>query len=279
VPVSSPASRRSSAFLGRPQLPFWAVLAAATALALPAAAQLVLPGAQQPTPAGTAQRRPAAPRPAAPKPPSEDAAVGKDFLLNGVAGSLRIEKTGKESFGVRLRLEGTMLSSPGDACAIELGRDEPVPLKSLGRPAGLQRFQLEAPICPLLVDVLDDALVAVGPGQACVFQEADCRVDARGVWGPDAVRLAPQAKDIERARGRAETAVRDGVRQLLARVKGPETGTIAAEQAAFSSERETSCRNYTGENALGFCATKITEARAAALRARLAAMPVTPKTR
>jgi hypothetical protein len=205
--------------------------------------------------------------------------VGKDFRLNGLAGNLRIERTGKSDYAARMTLEGAMASSPGDACAVSLGSATPVPLKAIGRPAGLQRYRLDAPACPVEIDVLGNALVAVGPGQACVFREADCRVDARGVWGPEAARLVSQAREIERARSRAEAAMRETFRQLLARAKGPEVRSIAAEQAAFSSERETSCRNYAGENALGFCATKITEARAAALRARLATATDVPKGR
>ena len=46
---------------------------------------------------------------------------------------------------------------------------------------------------------------------------------------------------------------------------------IASEQAGFSSEREVACRNYAGEDVHGFCALRLTQARAFALRAELEA--------
>jgi hypothetical protein len=42
---------------------------------------------------------------------------------------------------------------------------------------------------------------------------------------------------------------------------------IASEQAGFSSEREVICRNYLREDIHGFCALRITQARALALQA------------
>lgn len=41
---------------------------------------------------------------------------------------------------------------------------------------------------------------------------------------------------------------------------------MAGEQAGFSSEREVICRNYLGEEVHGFCALRITQARALALQ-------------
>jgi hypothetical protein len=58
---------------------------------------------------------------------------------------------------------------------------------------------------------------------------------------------------------------------------------IASEQAGFSSEREMICRNYLRENIHGFCALRITQARALALqaafedRAKTRAKPVMAK--
>ncbi len=51
------------------------------------------------------------------------------------------------------------------------------------------------------------------------------------------------------------------------RVDHYETVRRRKEQAGFSSEREVICRNYLGEDIHGFCALRITEARALALQA------------
>ncbi len=252
-------------------------MAALLFCAQPAAAQLVLPGAQPPTPTGARQARPATPRPAAPRLPGEADLVGKVFQLNGNSGRLAVERVAKTRLAARLTLEGTMISAPADACVVQLGAADPVPLSRVGQPVGVTRYQLEAPVCTLLIDVLGDAVLAVGPAQACLFREADCRADPRGLWGPDAGDLGGRLKEIERERARAETAMRDTVRQLLARTASGETRALAAEQAAFSSERDTQCRAYVSENAHGFCAAKLTQARAAALRARLAVMPKATK--
>ena len=47
----------------------------------------------------------------------------------------------------------------------------------------------------------------------------------------------------------------------------------AAEQAAFSSEREEACRTYVQEAVHGFCATRYTEARVIALQSQLSEAP------
>ena len=54
---------------------------------------------------------------------------------------------------------------------------------------------------------------------------------------------------------------------MIHEVRGLEV--IAREQAGFSAEREMTCRDFQREGQMGFCAARITEARAASLRARL----------
>jgi hypothetical protein len=44
---------------------------------------------------------------------------------------------------------------------------------------------------------------------------------------------------------------------------------VAAAQAGFSSLREETCRDYAREDQHGFCAARLTEAHALALRAKL----------
>ena len=237
-----------------------------------------LPGASIPAPVGTTNAPPAAtgapsaakPRaPAAVKVPSEDNLAGRLLKRHGVGGEARFEKLGS-GYGLKLLVDGFQTANLTEPCAVSFG-DQVIPLKSLGKPAGVSRFQLEASACPIVFDVLEGAFLVVEPATPCVIEAAACRVDPRGLWGPDARTLGTQAKEIERARSSAERAVRDGYRSLSARVTGPDQRMIAREQAAFSSDREQVCRDFARESSHGFCAARVTEARAADLRARLGA--------
>ena len=52
----------------------------------------------------------------------------------------------------------------------------------------------------------------------------------------------------------------------------PDVASLVQDQGAFPGEREDLCREYVKEEAHGFCAASVTEARAALLEARLAAL-------
>jgi hypothetical protein len=253
-----------------------AALALAAAMTTAQAQPLQLPGAQPFNAPGTQQAAPAQPgAPAAPKPPSmpaikvagEDAILGRVLHRHGNHGEATFSKTAT-GYGLKLNLDGFQSSNLVDPCAVSFG-DAPVPVTPLGRPAGVPRYKLEAPICPIVFDVLDGAFLVVEPTEPCVVEAAQCRIDPRGLWGPDARTVAAQAKEIERARGSAERAVREGYRTLSAKSDAVEQRVIAREQAGFSAERETICRDFQREGQFGFCGARITEARAASLRARL----------
>ena len=66
--------------------------------------------------------------------------------------------------------------------------------------------------------------------------------------------------------------MRANFRALLASAGKDEAAikAIAGEQAGFSSEREVACRDYAHEDSTGFCALRLTQARAFALEAQLA---------
>ncbi|QEL24327.1 hypothetical protein FQV39_18375 [Bosea sp. F3-2] len=251
-----------------------AISAAMTALAQ--AQPLQLPGAQPFNAPGTQQGAPSQPgAPAAPRQPSmpaikiptEEGILGKALHRNGHHGEATFTKTAG-GFGMKLNLDGFQPVNLVEACSVSFG-DAPVPVTALGRPTGVPRYRLEAPICPIVFDVLDGAVLVVEPTEPCVVEAAQCRIDPRGLWGPDARTIAAQAKEIERARGAAERAVREGYRTLTAKSDAVEQRSIAREQAGFSSERETICRDFQREGQMGFCAARITEARAASLRVRL----------
>lgn len=251
-------------------------VAAAASVACAQAQPLQLPGAQPFNAPGTHQLAPSAPgAPAPPRQPSmpaikiagEEAILGKALHRNGNHGEATFSKTA-DGYGMKLNLDGFQPDNLVEPCAVSFG-DAPVPVTALGRPAGVPRYRLEAPICPIVFDVLDGAFLVVEPAEPCVVQAAQCRIDPRGLWGPDARIVAGQAKETERARGAAERAVREGYRTLTAKSDPVEQRSIAREQAGFSAEREMTCRDFQREGQMGFCAARITEARAASLRARL----------
>lgn len=252
----------------------------------PAMAQLVLPGAQNPSAPGTAAPPPATSAPAVPprvaapqaaRPTGIDGIVGRTLLRNGMEGSsLRIEREGRSTYRARAVFEGRLISDPTQACAIDMGSQGALALEAKGEADGLPRFAFEAPACPLEFDLLEGAVLVTAPRPACEFTAADCRVEVTGLWGPAGATLAARAKEFETARARADTAVREGYRALAARSGPGQTRPIVAEQAGFSSERETVCRDYAGEGQHGFCHTRFTEGRAASLRVRAGNLPPVP---
>jgi hypothetical protein len=250
-------------------------------LAGPSGAQpLQLPGAGASTPQGGV----APPPPDSGRPPAgfpgqqrqaappvqsvpETAIVGQALLQNGRAGRFVMERL-RGGFGLKFNVEGFQTNNPTEPCAVSFG-EEAVPLEALGRPMGLARFRLQSPVCPVVFDVLNNALLVSEPAAPCVIEAAQCRIDPRGLWGPDGRGLTALAREIERDRVRAEAQVREGFRLLGERVPPDERRMVAREQAGFSSEREQICRDFAREGTHGFCAAKVTEARAASLRSRL----------
>lgn len=219
---------------------------------------------------------PPAPPPARPivlKPPNEDSVLGRELKLNGGSGSLRLERTGRTELRAQITLAGSKLSDETESCSVPLGGGQPVQLSSQGRVDGLPRYDVQAPACPIQFDVVDGAVMVTAPAEACVFQEADCKVEPRGMWGPEPAGLVPRAREIEDARGGADKAVRENYK-ALAQKAGPQgLRPVVAEQAAFSADRETMCRSYRREAAHGFCNARFTEGRAVVLAARLGLLP------
>jgi hypothetical protein len=256
---------------------FFALMTGTPGIAL--AQPLILPGARLPDGSvprgstaspGVRDNREAAtpvPKATAAKPISEEMVLNRDLKLNGSTGLLRIERSGGD-LRAKLTLSGVRRANPGEACEVAVGGGDFFGLVSEGRPNGVPRYELTAGSCPISLDMLDGAVVVGNMPDACT-PSSDCRVDPRGMWGPEPGTLIPQARTIEQSRTAAEKAVRDNYRVLTARAKPGESRTIITEQAAFSSERETLCRNYAREAAHGFCGARFTEYRSATLAARL----------
>jgi hypothetical protein len=228
-------------------------------------------GTPEMTDAPLAPSAPAPPKPVPAKFPSEASVLGRPLRLNGQDGSLRLERTGRDEWRARISLAGTRISRPGEACTVEPAEALPVTLR--GRPDGLQRFEIEVPACPIAASLLDGALWVREPAGMCLIEASDCRVSPRGVWGPEPAALVPLARTIETDRGAADRIVRENYKVLTQRAGPGETRPIVSEQASFSADRETVCRNYRGEATHGFCNARFTEGRAAQLAARLGIAP------
>lgn len=267
-------------------------LALAAASGERAAAQMQLPGAVAPTPQGATapQGRPTGPR--APGdaanplvartvsgPPLrrwEEGLPGKTLRFLGQHGSLVISRAGTGAQPTYTIIANGVIGRRGNdirnICTPDLNGGRPIPLKPLGRPDGLARFEASFPGCTITLDLMADAAFVATPGGACTFD--DCVVDPAGLWGPND-REIPRDSEIERARGVAERKLNEARRILQARLRTtPEGRVFLQEQAGFPANRERLCRNYgTSDIGPAFCALKFTEARAENLSARVGGPP------
>ncbi len=246
-----------------------------------------LPGAQPATPQGTVQTtapsagsstgaKPQVKRaPAVVKAPTEDAVIGMALKRNGGQGTAMIERR-PTGLVLKLTADGYQINNLTEPCAVAFD-DRGLSLTPVGKPLGTPRYKLEAPVCPVVFDVLDGAILVQEPAEPCMIAAAACRIEMRGLWAPDAVGLVAKTRDIEQMRGKAESAVREGFKTLAARLPASEKRAIAREQAGFSSERAQVCREFMREGTHGFCQAKFTEARATDLRARAASFEPKPK--
>lgn len=246
---------------------------------VPSAAQLTLPGAVAPSSAGSVEQ-PAAPRPK--RRPSADLTTasrrvvspavlaGKTFFLNAGKSQVTFEPLADRVDVAHLTLAGESISNGLDTCEID-APGTPIAVRDAGRPDGVTRVQIAFEACPVAFDVLDGAVLVDRTQGTCEFKEKNCRVNPSGLWGPLSGDLGPdKAKTIEHARTQAELAVRKTYQALAASTKDRAViAGFARDQAQFSSTRTEICRDYVGEGRHGFCAAKLTEARADFLRAKL----------
>ena len=221
-----------------------------------------------------------APQPARPvvlKAPSEDGVLGQDLQLNGLSGTLKLERAGT-AVTARIKLPGTKISQPAEACTVPLANGNPVALSTESKPEGVPRFEAAGAECPLRFDVAEGGVLVstLGAGPVCTFSAADCATTPTGLWGPVAATLIPRSGEFDTARGVADKAVRDNYKLLTQRARREDVRPIVSEQAAFSSDREQLCRTYAREGAHGFCHLRVTENRALALATRLGANTAMP---
>ncbi len=272
------------------------VLLATLPIQAPARAQLLLPGALQasPTPAdnpaqNAVRAAPGQPKPARLKPPAEETILGHELSRDGFAGAIAFQRAADKAIEItRLSLAGEQISHPGEPCRVDVVADAPIQTKFAGHPNGVSRYEVEIAACPFSIDVLDGAVIVTRVPPTCDFPAADCRAAPAGLWGPPGNSFGPSPeKQLERERSHAESIMRTEFRMLLTSAGKDKDAIkkIVGEQAGFSSERDVTCRNYLGEDAHGFCALRITQARALALqaafeeRAKLHPKPAKPMTK
>ena len=239
----------------------------------------MLPGALQASPSAAkkispnpAGATPGQPKPVGLKPPSEETIFGQELSRDGFAGIIAFRRGPDRGLEItRLLIVGEDISRPGAQCQIEVA-GTPIQTRFAGRPNGVSRYEVANETCPFSLDVLEGAVLVARTPQTCDFQAAHCRVDPAGLWGPPGNAIGPdEVKQLERERSRVESAMRANFRALLTSAGKDEKAIkqIAGRQAGFSSEREMNCRNYLREDIHGFCAMRITQARALALQAEL----------
>jgi hypothetical protein len=254
-----------------------------------ASAQLALPGASATTPheaqqadkpkMGGKDRPDKADTPSERRVASPHALAGKSLRLGGSQGQLLLSDRDKVLRIEKLSLAGEVISDPSRKCLIDIVGDAPIETKNLGKPDGLARFEAEIPACPFTFDVLEGAALVPAQDRACVFKAADCQATPAGLWGPDPATLHSDAKTIGRLRTRADSAADRTLRAIQTRLKdAPDAHAIAHEDADLAARRDEVCHDYAQEAAFGYCASRMAEARAALLKARLEALSPRPKT-
>jgi hypothetical protein len=235
-------------------------------------AQLALPGAVSPTPAGAVATQSkksdsggdeTRARPVVAKAPLDDAVIGKKLTRDGRGGEIEFSLSGAALKVARLTLIGDRLSRSGAQCRFDVAAAS-ITLTRQHSATGLQRYQLAAPDCAFVFDILDGAILAVSNGKACEFKQSDCRADPEGLWGMSAAEFDPKkAEEMLGARANVEKTMRGNFRALYEQNKKDLDlrNALVREQAGFSSHREEVCRSYAKESEFGYCALQLTQAR------------------
>lgn len=259
---------------------FLIVLLPLALIPAPSAAQLALPGAAAPPaaaakPAAKPKKSAHAAKPAisrAAAPPDIADLAGRPLMQNGSSGLMQISGSGQTVRIDKLKLTGEGVADSSQKCEVDIVGETPIEAVSVGRPAGLERYEASVPACPFAFDVLNGAVVVPAQITACVFKAADCQTSPGGVWGPDAGTL--DAAQIAKRRMAAEKALGKALRDLQARAEdNPDAANLLNDQNAFPGQRDDECRAYVKESSIGFCGAVLTEGRAAFLETKLAELP------
>ncbi|HYA79597.1 MAG TPA: hypothetical protein VED87_01540, partial [Methylocystis sp.] len=203
--------------------------------------------------------------------------IGKELKLDGSRSNLELRRADGKLQIARLTLMGDSISRSGESCRVEVS-GMPMKLEPRDDDSGLHRYQADFPACPFTFSVLDGALLVSNQGGACEIKTADCRSDPRGLWGESDFD-PKKAKEMLGLRARVEKTVRADFKTLIAKYKKdrPMRNYLVQVQVGFSARREDICHGYAKEEDVGYCALRVTEARALTLGAQLAHGAVRPE--
>ena len=240
-----------------------------------------LPGAIDPTPEGSVapstdekidvRGRRAGPA-ITPKPPSEDLIIGHALHLDGSRSSIEFQRSGADLQVAKLALTGDRLMRSGEACRVEVA--EPLGSTSRRTRTVLRRYEIDFPACPFTFDVLDGAILVSNDGKVCEIKQADCRADPDGLWGMEASEFDPKrASEMLTLRARVEQTVRNIFKALYDKIKS-DKAICATCWCANRRDSPRAVKRFAApmsqEADFGYCALRVTEARALALGTQLA---------
>lgn len=238
-------------------------------LALPGATLGDAPPSDAVAPAKIARPKHHFPRIAA-KPATLEPAFGRLLRLNGRGGDLKFERGDAKSLRiVKYTLLGEVVSNPSQQCRIDIVADRPIEATLQGEPEGVPRYAAEIAACPLTFDIVGDGALVPAQPNACVFAGADCQANPSGLWGPQLSELERDAKSISHDRAAADRAIQDNLRKLAGRGRQA-PAELSRESSDFAARRDELCQTYAGETRIGFCASRLAQARAAQLAKRVA---------
>ena len=170
----------------------------------------------------------------------------------------------------KLQLAGEGVSDSSQRCVVDIVGETPIEATNVGRPDGLERFEAKVPACPISFDVLDGAVLVPTQITACVFKAADCQTTPGGLWGPDGASLVGDAAKIVKERAEAERTMGKILHAIEDRAEdSTQAADLVRDQNGFAGQRDELCRDYAKESVHGYCALRVTEARAALLQTRL----------
>lgn len=212
--------------------------------------------------------------------------IGLELRRRGNEGSLVVTR-GDAGLVASVTLSGTAITAvegEPDACLVAIiddaddtdangadtGRD-PIPMTAAGRPQGLLRYTLEASVCPIVVDILDQAVLVRGPS-VCSIREANCEISPRGLWTPFSDRLPLLGARSDGIAAIAARAIADNGPALAARSPGAEE-RVLRDLARARREDVEECTHFAPGPASRFCEARMAAARAADLAARLGVYP------
>jgi hypothetical protein len=196
--------------------------------------------------------------------------IGRPLMRNGKSGLLQISGDDKAITVDKLQLAGEGVSDSSQRCVVDIVGETPIEATNVGRPDGLERFEVKVPACPISFDVLDGAVLVPTQISACVFKAADCQTTPGGLWGPEGGSVVGDAAKIVKERAEAEKAMGKLVRAIEDRAEGnTQAADLVRDQHGFAAQRDELCLDYAKESLHGYCALRVTEARAALLQTRL----------